>query len=111
VLNPADPPIIMRNTVYTLVESSDEDALRRAVHDIVRRVQDYVPGYKLKQDVVVDDVDVETPDGARLTGKKVSVFLEVMGAGHHLPPYAGNLDIMTSAALRTGEILAMGRIA
>jgi acetaldehyde dehydrogenase len=110
VLNPAEPPVIMRNTVYALVETSDEGAIRTAVGDMVRRVKDYVPGYQLKQDVVIDDVDTRTPDGLVLRGKKVTVFLEVMGAGHYLPPYAGNLDIMTSAALRTGEILAEGRM-
>jgi acetaldehyde dehydrogenase len=110
VLNPAEPPVIMRNTVYALVETGDEGAIRTAVSGMVRRVQDYVPGYQLKQDVVIDDVDTRTPDGVVLRGKKVTVFLEVMGAGHYLPPYAGNLDIMTSAALRTGEILANGRM-
>ncbi|GGO99472.1 acetaldehyde dehydrogenase (acetylating) [Wenjunlia tyrosinilytica] len=95
VLNPADPPVVMRDTVYCLVpESADHDAINRSVHEMVAAVSQYVPGYRLKQ-----DVQFEPRDG--LT--QVGVFLEVTGAAHYLPAYAGNLDIMTSAALRTAE--------
>ncbi|WP_329427519.1 acetaldehyde dehydrogenase (acetylating) [Streptosporangium sp. NBC_01495] len=111
ILNPADPPIVMRDTVYCLVEDSpdrerlDRNAVARAVGDMVARVREYVPGYRLKQDVQFDRlVGVYVPSlGRAFSGTKVSVFLEVSGAGHYLPEYAGNLDIMTSAALRTAE--------
>ncbi|WP_320069318.1 acetaldehyde dehydrogenase (acetylating) [Micromonospora sp. RTGN7] len=110
VLNPADPPLLMRDTVYCLCPDADADADRAAivasVAEMVATVQGYVPGYRLKQDVQFDEVDAYVPAlGRRLTGLQVSVFLEVSGAGHHLPAYAGNLDIMTSAALRTAERL------
>jgi acetaldehyde dehydrogenase len=110
VLNPAEPPLIMRDTVYCLVAGdSDRDAIAAAVADIVARVASYVPGYRLKQTVQFDVFDGRMPEedsepaAPRL---KVSVFLEVEGAGHYLPSYAGNLDIMTSAALATGERIA-----
>ncbi|WP_329087474.1 acetaldehyde dehydrogenase (acetylating) [Streptosporangium sp. NBC_01469] len=111
ILNPADPPIVMRDTVYCLVEDSpdrerlDRNAVARAVGDMVARVREYVPGYRLKQDVQFDRLaGVYVPSlGRAFSGTKVSVFLEVSGAGHYLPEYAGNLDIMTSAALRTAE--------
>ncbi|MFG3439232.1 acetaldehyde dehydrogenase (acetylating) [Nonomuraea sp. NPDC047897] len=108
ILNPADPPIIMRDTVYCLVEDGaelDRNAVARSVGDMVARVQEYVPGYRLKQAVQFDRLTgVHIPAlGRAFTGTKVSVFLEVSGAGHYLPEYAGNLDIMTSAALRTAE--------
>lgn len=98
ILNPAEPPMIMRDTVYCLCPDVDADqaAIAKSVQDMVSAVQEYVPGYKLKQDVQFDE---------REEGLQVSVFLEVSGAGHYLPAYAGNLDIMTSAALRTGERL------
>lgn len=96
VLNPAEPPMIMRDTVYCLCPDVDADqaAIAKSVQDMVSDVQGYVPGYRLKQEVQFDK---------RPEGLQVSVFLEVSGAGHYLPEYAGNLDIMTSAALRTGE--------
>ncbi|MGW7480181.1 acetaldehyde dehydrogenase (acetylating) [Nonomuraea muscovyensis] len=111
ILNPADPPVIMRDTVYCLVEDAaerdrlDHDAVARAIADMVARVQDYVPGYRLKQATQFDRLSgVHVPAlGRAFTGTRVSVFLEVSGAGHYLPEYAGNLDIMTSAALRTAE--------
>jgi acetaldehyde dehydrogenase len=110
VLNPADPPIIMRNTVFCLVESGDETAIRRSVEQMAADVRVYVPGYRLKQAVQFEEITTSRPvriDGSVVTsGVKVSVFLEIEGAGHYLPKYAGNLDIMTSAALRTGERLA-----
>jgi acetaldehyde dehydrogenase len=98
VLNPAEPPMIMRDTVYCLCPDADADqaAITKSVQDMVSAVQEYVPGYRLKQEVQFDQRD---------DGLQVSVFLEVSGAGHYLPEYAGNLDIMTSAALRTGERL------
>lgn len=108
ILNPADPPVIMRDTVYCLVEDAaepDRGAVERAVGDMVAQVQEYVPGYRLKQAVQFDRMaGVHIPAlGRAFTGTRVSVFLEVSGAGHYLPEYAGNLDIMTSAALRTAE--------
>lgn len=112
VLNPAEPPLAMRDTVFCLVEGALTDAVRDAIAQSVRRmaesVREYVPGYRLKQDVQFDPVeDTMVPAlGRRVTGFKVSVFLEVLGAGHYLPDYAGNLDIMTSAAVRTAEKIA-----
>jgi acetaldehyde dehydrogenase len=110
ILNPAEPPLVMRDTVYCLVESSNMDAIRTSITDMVRRVRSYVPGYRLKQDVQFEPVsNFAGASGATLT--KVSIFLEVEGAGHYLPTYAGNLDIMTSAALATAERLATLMIA
>ncbi|MFC3209331.1 acetaldehyde dehydrogenase (acetylating) [Aquamicrobium soli] len=110
VLNPAEPPLIMRDTVFCLCDAADEGAIRASVERMVRSVQEYVPGYRLKQDVQVQRVGADAPlrmpqSNAPFTGLKVSVFLEVEGAAHYLPAYAGNLDIMTSAALRTAERL------
>ncbi|MGW1432650.1 acetaldehyde dehydrogenase (acetylating) [Streptomyces sp. NPDC002431] len=116
VLNPAEPPLIMRDTVYCLVSDCDTDRVRDAVLAMERAVQEYVPGYRLKQDVQFDRVPADDPqrnllpEGERSgTAWKVSVFLEVEGAAHYLPAYAGNLDIMTSAALRTAERIAAHR--
>ncbi|GAA3438583.1 acetaldehyde dehydrogenase (acetylating) [Kutzneria kofuensis] len=108
VLNPAEPPLVMRDTVYCLIESGDQDAIIESVHTMVAEVQQYVPGYRLKQDVQFDPISVPYLPalGRAFDGVKVSTFLEVTGAGHYLPAYAGNLDIMTSAALRTGERIA-----
>jgi acetaldehyde dehydrogenase len=112
VLNPAEPPLIMRDTVFCLVGDADHDAIRSSVADMVAEVAKYVPGYRLKQDVqftpVPPDEPVHTllPAGAPEVTTRVSVFLEVEGAAHYLPAYAGNLDIMTSAALRVGEEIA-----
>ncbi|ARN19632.1 acetaldehyde dehydrogenase (acetylating) [Piscinibacter gummiphilus] len=111
VLNPAEPPLIMRDTVYTLSEPAAEGAIERSVEEMVRAVQQYVPGYRLKQRVQFDRIEADRPInipgiGSRLTGLKTSVFLEVEGAAHYLPAYAGNLDIMTSAALRTADRMA-----
>jgi acetaldehyde dehydrogenase len=109
VLNPAEPPLIMRDTVYTLSDFADEDAIARSIEETVKGVQDYVPGYRLKQTVQFDRIDapVRIPGVSHaITGLKTSVFLEVEGAAHYLPAYAGNLDIMTSAALRTAERMA-----
>lgn len=112
VLNPAEPPMIMRDTVYTLSDFADEDQIARAIEDMVRGVQDYVPGYRLKQRVQFERIHtpVRIPGVSdAITGLKTSVFLEVEGAAHYLPAYAGNLDIMTSAALRIAEKMA-GRL-
>ncbi|MFE2336600.1 acetaldehyde dehydrogenase (acetylating) [Streptomyces coelicoflavus] len=116
VLNPAEPPLIMRDTVYCLVSDCDTAKVREAVFAMERAVQEYVPGYRLKQDVQFDRVPTEDPQRRLLpsrerdgTAWKVSVFLEVEGAAHYLPAYAGNLDIMTSAALRTAERVAAHR--
>lgn len=94
IINPADPPIIMRDTIHCLTESEpDQEAIRASVHAMVADVQKYVPGYQLKNGPVFD-------------GRRVSIFLEVAGLGDYLPTYAGNLDIMTASALRTGELIA-----
>jgi acetaldehyde dehydrogenase len=112
ILNPADPPLIMRDTVLCLADDADPEEIRDSVARMVKDVAEYVPGYRLKQRVQVtrieDDEPLHTlipPDSPR-PALKVSVFLEVEGAAHYLPAYAGNLDIMTSAALRTAERLA-----
>jgi acetaldehyde dehydrogenase len=111
VLNPAEPALMMRNTVFCLTEEADTTAIASSVVRMVQEVHDYVPGYHLKQDVQFEAIEPGRPariDGLGIfqKGMKVSVFLEIEGAGHYLPKYAGNLDIMTSAALRTGERLA-----
>jgi acetaldehyde dehydrogenase len=103
ILNPADPPILMRNTIYALLESDDVD--RKAIVDSVERmvtaVQAYVPGYRLKNEPVFEIRD--TPDGRRTL---IAMLLEVTGAGDFLPSYAGNLDIMTASARQVGEVFA-----
>ena len=94
ILNPAEPPLIMRDTVHCLTsDTPDEPAITQSVHAMIAEVQKYVPGYRLKNGPVFD-------------GKRISIFLEVEGLGDYLPKYAGNLDIMTAAALRTGEMFA-----
>ena len=107
VLNPAEPPLLMRDTVYVLSEDGDTDAISQSVERMVETVQGYVPGYRLKQDVQFERFGSNNPllipGLGEFTGIKSSVFLEVEGAGHYLPTYAGNLDIMTSAALKTAE--------
>jgi acetaldehyde dehydrogenase len=109
VLNPAEPPLMMRDTVYTLSDFADEAAIEASVVQMAADVQAYVPGYRLKQRVQFDRIEqpIRIPGVAeRITGLKTSIFLEVEGAAHYLPAYAGNLDIMTSAALRTAESIA-----
>lgn len=117
ILNPAEPPLIMRDTVFCLINDPAEehqDAIRAAVTDMVAKVAEYVPGYRLKQQVQFTAVPADEPvhtmvgksSGDIAVTHKVAVFLEVEGAAHYLPAYAGNLDIMTSAALRTGEKIA-----
>ncbi|WP_329347999.1 acetaldehyde dehydrogenase (acetylating) [Streptomyces sp. NBC_01261] len=110
VLNPAEPPLIMRDTVHCLVSDCATEAVTASVEEMVGRVQAYVPGYRLKQKAQYDKVGADDPLRTLAPGAgellKVSVFLEVEGAAHYLPAYAGNLDIMTSAALRTAERMA-----
>jgi acetaldehyde dehydrogenase len=111
VLNPAEPALIMRDTVLCLIDAPDPATHARIAESVERMVADvaaYVPGYRLKQRVQVSPVDgrLRTLVGDRPMTHQVSVLLEVTGAGHYLPAYAGNLDIMTSAALRVGERIA-----
>ena len=111
VLNPAEPPLIMRDTVLCLVDAPDpgvRDRIATSVEQMVARVAAYVPGYRLKQPVQFTPLTdhPHTLVGRSPATHQVSVLLEVEGAGHYLPPYAGNLDIMTSAALRVGERIA-----
>jgi acetaldehyde dehydrogenase len=111
ILNPAEPPLIMRDTVYCLAEDGDQSAIRDSIEAMVAEVQGYVPGYRLKQAVQFEHVGSNRPlripeMGGSFTGLKVSTYLEVEGAAHYLPAYAGNLDIMTSAALKTAERIA-----
>jgi 4-hydroxy-2-oxovalerate/4-hydroxy-2-oxohexanoate aldolase len=94
IINPAEPSLVMRDTIHCLTEKEpDREAITKSIHDMVREVQKYVPGYTLKNGPVFD-------------GRRVSVFMEVEGLGDYLPKYAGNLDIMTAAALRTAEVIA-----
>lgn len=116
ILNPAEPPLIMRDTVYCLCEDADREAIRASIEAMVADVQTYVPGYRLKQAVQFETVGGNQPlripeMGGSFTGLKVTVFLEVEGAAHYLPAYAGNLDIMTSAALKTAEKIAIRHFA
>lgn len=116
VLNPAEPPLIMRDTVYCLAETganagATEARIVESVAQMVAHVQSYVPGYRLKQQVQFDPVDGRTASqvagGVPVDSLKVSIFLEIEGAAHYLPAYAGNLDIMTSAALASAERIAL----
>jgi len=109
VLNPAEPPLLMRNTVFTLCDPIDQDKVKESVESMVAKVQAYVPGYRLKQEVQFERFGSNNPcvipGYGEFEGLKASIFLEVEGAGHYLPKYAGNLDIMTSAAIGTAEEL------
>jgi acetaldehyde dehydrogenase len=109
-LNPAEPPMIMRDTVFTLSDMADEEAVRASVEAMVEQVQKYVPGYRLKQDVQFErfgsNRPLHIPGHGDVEGLKTTVFLEVEGAGDYLPSYSGNLDIMTAAAKATGEEIA-----
>ena len=100
ILNPADPPLIMRDTIFCAIPAdADHDAIRTSIADVVATVQEYVPGYRL---TVEPQFDRSTADGSH----RVAVFVEVEGAGDFLPPYAGNLDIMTAAATQVGNQIA-----
>ena len=105
ILNPAEPPIIMRNTVFcALAEGFDEEVVAKSITDMVERVSDYVPGYRMKSDPVFDEGPYSTPGGE--VPARVIALLEVEGAADYFPTYAGNLDIMTAAATRVGEAIA-----
>ncbi len=109
ILNPAEPPLVMRDTVFTLSDQADREEIRESIHAMVAEVQQYVPGYTLHQEVQFDDIPEDEPvfiEGVGYkSGLKTTVLLQVIGAGHYLPEYAGNLDIMTSAAMAVGEKL------
>ncbi len=96
ILNPAEPPIIMTNTIYSLVKNPDLDKITESVHDIVKQIQKYVPGYRLRTEPMI-------------SGNKVTVIVEVEGAGDFLPTYSGNLDIINSAAIEVAEKIAKER--
>lgn len=109
ILNPAEPPLVMRDTIFTLSEPADREVIRQSIKEMEAEVQNYVPGYSLKQEVQFEEIPESTPvfiEGlGKVHGLKTTILLEVIGAGHYLPEYAGNLDIMTSAALAAGERL------
>jgi acetaldehyde dehydrogenase len=115
VLNPAEPPVMMRGTVYCLSSGASEQEIEASVSAMVEKVKSYVPGYRLKQKVQFErfgsNNPIFIPGVGEFEGIKSSVFLEVEGAAHYLPAYAGNLDIMTSAALRTAEKIARKKLA
>jgi acetaldehyde dehydrogenase len=105
ILNPAEPPILMRNTVFAgLPEGSDHDAVIDSIYEMEKSVAQFVPGYRLKNRPVIEEGPFNTPGG--VVPYRAVVLLEVEGAGDYLPTYAGNLDIMTAAALRVGEAFA-----
>lgn len=105
VLNPADPPILMRNTVFCgLGDGYDRDTVSQSIIDMVEEVSRYVPGYRLRNDPVFDEDLFHTPGGD--VKARVVALLEVEGAGDYFPAYAGNLDIMTASAVRVGEAIA-----
>jgi acetaldehyde dehydrogenase len=115
ILNPAEPPLLMRDTVYALTDVVDTAEIEASVDAMVAAVQRYVPGYRLKQRVQFErigfDEPVLVPKLGRFRGLKTTVFLEVEGAAHYLPAYAGNLDIMTSAALAAAErLVELGKL-
>ncbi|RKR12187.1 acetaldehyde dehydrogenase [Maribacter vaceletii] len=111
ILNPAEPPLMMRDTVLTLSEPADKEEIRQSIANMVAEVQKYVKGYRLHQEVQFDEIPKDKPvfiEGLGYRhGLKTMVLLEVEGAGHYLPEYAGNLDIMTSAAKATAEKIAL----
>lgn len=120
VLNPAEPPVMMRDTVFVLSELPEQhgvstDDIAQSIKQMVERVNGYVPGYRLKQEVQFElfeeDAPLHIPGYGEFVGLKSSIFLEVEGAAHYLPAYAGNLDIMTSAALGTAERIAISKFA
>jgi acetaldehyde dehydrogenase len=106
ILNPVEPPMIMRDTVFCAISpDADHAAIRASVHEMIAEVQQYVPGYTLRADPQFDDPRPGWSGHAR-----VAIFLEVKGRGDYLPPYAGNLDIMTAAAARVGELMATAKL-
>ena len=114
ILNPAEPPMMMRGTVYCLSSGADEQQIEASVTAMVEKVKGYVPGYRLKQKVQFErfgsNNPISIPGVGEFEGIKSSVFLEVEGAAHYLPAYAGNLDIMTSAGLKTAEKIAQRKL-
>ena len=114
IMNPAEPPLIMRDTVFVLSEAADQVAVQASILAMEQAVNAYVPGYRLKQrvqfDVIPEDAPLNIPGLGRFSGLKTSIFLEVEGAAHYLPAYAGNLDIMTSAGMATAERMAEGML-
>lgn len=110
VLNPAEPPLMMRDTVHVLCDAKDRETVQASIEEMVSAVKSYVPGYRMKQEVQFECIPDETPcfipGYGSFSGLKASVFIEVEGAAHYLPSYAGNLDIMTCAALATAERMA-----
>ena len=107
MLNPVEPPMIMRDTIFCAIPAdADHDAITASVNDRVAEVQEYVPGYTLRAEPQYDDPREKWDGNGRVT-----VFIEVLGAGDYLPTYAGNLDIMTAAAARVGELVATTRFA
>jgi len=115
ILNPAEPPLIMRDTVFTLSQGGSREAIAKSILEMATAVQRYVPGYRLKQEVqfenIGDNAPVRIPGAGPCCGLKTTVFLEVEGAAHYLPAYAGNLDIMTSAAMTTADHWAARQLA
>jgi acetaldehyde dehydrogenase len=113
ILNPAEPPMVMRDTVFTLSDEVDEDSVARSIESMVADVQRYVPGYRLKQSVQFERIGIgrpmKIPGFGEFSGLKTTVLLQIEGAAHYLPAYAGNLDIMTSAALAVGERMTSRR--
>ena len=106
ILNPADPPMIMRDTIFCAIpEDADHDAITASIKEVVAQVQTYVPGYRLLNEPQFDEPSVVN-GGQHL----VTTFVEVEGAGDYLPPYSGNLDIMTAAATKVGEEIARERV-
>ena len=107
ILNPAEPPVIMRDTIFTFSQGAEPEEVEASVEAMVKEVQGYVPGYRLKQKVqferIGDNNPLRIPGYGEFSGLKSSIFLEVEGAAHYLPAYAGNLDIMTSAAMATAD--------
>lgn len=102
ILNPADPPLIMRDTIFCAIPTdADREAIAASIHDVVKEVQTYVPGYRLLNEPQFDEPSINSGGQALVT-----TFVEVEGAGDYLPPYAGNLDIMTAAATKVGEEIA-----
>jgi acetaldehyde dehydrogenase len=102
ILNPAEPPLIMRDTIFCAIPpDADREAIEQSIDDVAASVQAYVPGYRLRQRPQFDDAD-----GSRGAPARVAIFIEVEGAGDFLPPYAGNLDIMTAAASKVGDEIA-----
>ncbi|MBE7928873.1 MULTISPECIES: acetaldehyde dehydrogenase (acetylating) [Pseudomonadaceae] len=114
IMNPAEPPMIMRDTVFVLSELADQAKVAASIEEMVSAIQAYVPGYRLKQqvqfDVIPESAPLNIPGVGLRSGLKTTVLLEVEGAAHYLPAYAGNLDIMTSAALATAERMAQSML-